>query len=362
MESVLSQSFGDLELVVTDDGSTDGTAEVVRQFNDPRIKLEVSICNEGAAQASNRCVQRARGEFVAMLGSDDFFLPGKLEKQVDLLRGCPDIAAVFGQVTFVDEAGLPMPAAGNPFAELFTTVQPDRFAWLRTFFLRGNGLCQPTILARRDIYRQIGCYDPALRQLHDFDMWVRMCARYEVHVLPDALIGYRVLAQEGNASAPTAAVIRRTTWEHTRVRERYRHMDDSTLHHAFASAIPPEVAARRLPMSVQLAFMAARLAEPQFHLFALETLHDAVRRQVPGVSPADLHEVAGRVDPLRLLEHDAQRAALLAVTQQRDEARMQVDGLAGYVRGCIAALRHGDAGAVAEEMERALASHSTSWT
>ena len=81
--------------------------------------------------------------------------------------------APFSQVRFVDEAGLPLAAAGNPFPKLFTTVQPDRFAWLRSFFLRGNGLCQPTILARRKACQAIGAYDPTLRHLHDFDMWVR---------------------------------------------------------------------------------------------------------------------------------------------------------------------------------------------
>lgn len=360
VESVLSQSFGDFELVVTDDGSTDGTADVVRGFRDKRIKLQALARNEGAAEASNRCVARARGEFLAMLGSDDFFLPGKLEKQVSLLQKRPEVAAVFSQVQFVDEAGRPMQAARNPFANLFTTVQPDRFAWLRTFFLRGNGLCQPTILARRKAYQRIGAYDPSLRQLHDFDMWVRMCARYEVHVLPEALIGYRVLARGQNASTPNAAVIRRTTWEHTRVRDRYRHMDAETLRRAFGADIPAEVAARGLPMVIQLAFMAAGLEGPQFHLFALETLQDAVRRRVPGVGPADLHEVAGRVDPLRLLEYDAQRSALLEVTRQRDQARVQVDGLAGYLRGSIAALREREAGVVVEEMSQAMAAFQAS--
>jgi len=355
VESVLSQSFGDFELIVTDDGSTDGTAEVLRRYRDPRIKLEVLGRNEGAAPASNRCVERARGEFVAMANSDDFFLPGKLERQVQLLRRRPEVAAVFGQVRFVDEAGQTMPAASNPFADLFTTVEPDRFAWLRTFFLRGNGLCQPTIMARRDVYRQIGAYDPSLRQLHDFDLWVRMCARHEIHVLPDALIGYRVLAQGQNASAPNAAVIRRTVWEHTRVRERYRHMDPETLRRAFGADIPAAITARDLPMPVQLALMAAGLDSPQFHLFALETLQDAVQRQVPGVTAADLHEVSGRVDPLRLLEYDAQRMALLEVTRQRDEARLQVDGLAGYLRASIAALQVRDAGVVVEEMSQAMA-------
>ena len=179
--------------------------------------------------------------------------------------------------------------------------------------------------------------------------------RLDIHVLPEPLIGYRVLGREQNVSAPAAAVIRRTTWEHTRVREQYRHMDDETLHRAFGADIPPDVAARGLPMPIQLALRAAGLAEPQFHLFALETLQGTVRRRVPGVTPADLDDVAGRVDPLRLLAFEAQRSTLGMVTKQRDEARVQLEGVAGYVETSIATLQQQEGGSVTESISQAVA-------
>ena len=329
IESVLGQSYSDLELIVVDDGSTDGTPDVVSRYaGDPRVRIEVFSVNQGAATATNHCRSMARGEFVALLNSDDVFLPDKVAQQVDLLDRHPGLAAVFSQVQFIDERGEPVDDAANPFATLFRTTQPHRFAWLRMFFLRGNGLCHPTILARKSVYDTLGPFDPAYRQLHDFDMWVRLCAHHPIHVMPRPTVAYRVLLQGGNASAPGPAVFRRTVWEHSRLRHRYRSMDDETLRRAFRADLPDHITARRLPASLLLALAMAERPEPEVQLFALETMQDAIDRCVPGVSPHDLHAMAGAVDPLRILEFAALQAAADDATHHRDVARLRVDALA----------------------------------
>src|SRR3989442_1702979 len=76
IQSVLNQSFTDWELVITDDGSHDGTVATARRFTDPRIRLFVFPKNRGACDAANHCLANARGEFIAMLSSDDEFVPG----------------------------------------------------------------------------------------------------------------------------------------------------------------------------------------------------------------------------------------------------------------------------------------------
>ena len=328
IESVLGQSFEDLELIVTDDGSTDGTPDIVRRYRDPRLSLEIFPQNQGACQATNRCLERARGEYIALLNSDDYYMPGKLARQVAIMDRRPGLGAVFSQAHLVDEAGAPVTDRANPFTRLFTTIHPNRYAWLRMFFFQGNGLCQPTALARRRIYQEIGPFDPALRQLHDFDMWVRLCARYPIHVMPEATLHYRVLTTGGNASAPGASVFRRTQWEHTRIRHRYRAMDEATLRHVFIADIPQSIAARNLPMPLALALAMAARPEPALQLFALETLQHAVDQQQPGIGPKDLHAVSGAIDPLRVTEFNANLEAALEATHQRDGARMQVEALA----------------------------------
>jgi glycosyltransferase involved in cell wall biosynthesis len=105
IQSILDQSFQDFEIVVTDDGSTDGTPDVVREFSDPRIRLDVFERNRGISNAMNATIARARGELIAILNSDDFALPNRIERQVAFLDANQETAAVFGLPRTVDEKG-----------------------------------------------------------------------------------------------------------------------------------------------------------------------------------------------------------------------------------------------------------------
>src|SRR3954467_8727117 len=107
IQSILDQSFQDFEIVITDDGSTDGTPDVIRRFADPRIHLGVPDKNRGISIAMNETIARARGEFIAILNSDDFALPGRLQRQADFLVSNPQIAAVFTLPKIVDDLGQP---------------------------------------------------------------------------------------------------------------------------------------------------------------------------------------------------------------------------------------------------------------
>ena len=115
IESVLDQSHGDLELVITDDGSRDGTPDVIRRLADRRIDLEVFEKNQRSG-GGDECVdpRASRGEFICMLASDDCFLPGKLERQVKFLRAEP---ACRGGVRrcrgFIDQRGAPLADSFN---------------------------------------------------------------------------------------------------------------------------------------------------------------------------------------------------------------------------------------------------------
>ncbi|MBP7661472.1 MAG: glycosyltransferase family 2 protein, partial [Burkholderiaceae bacterium] len=85
LASVLEQSFQDFEIVITDDGSGDGTVNAIRSVHDARIRLEVLPVNRGACVAMNHSLSRARGSYIAILNSDDMFLPGRLQAQVEFL-------------------------------------------------------------------------------------------------------------------------------------------------------------------------------------------------------------------------------------------------------------------------------------
>jgi glycosyltransferase involved in cell wall biosynthesis len=331
IESVLSQSFRDFEFIITDDGSSDETVEVICSYEDPRIQLAVFPENRGACEATNHCIDRSKGEYIAVINSDDWFLPDKLKIQVEVLDRQPWLAAVFSKVLFVDEAGSPTTGHNAGFPPEFVDNMPNRFAWLRFFFFTGNALCHPTAMIRSSVYNELGQYNAALRQLPDFDMWVRVCGRHEIRVLPEALTAYRLLDGLRNISAPVPTTIQRSIWEASRVLRRFLDLDEATVHRTFAGDIPSPLLACNAPVPLILAQLAASRPEPHLQLFAIETLEEAVATGVPGVGPADLHELTGRLDPMgtereRMLqaalhtaqETSAERERMLQATQQSE--------------------------------------------
>lgn len=233
IESVLAQSFQDYEIVVTDDGSTDRTPEEVRSIPDARVSLEVLPRNYGACIALNASIRRSKGEYVAILNSDDLFLPRKLEQQVRYLDDHQEVGAVFGDATFVDEAGAPLAHTDTLYDDIFKVANRTRGQWLRQFFLKGNALCHPAVLIRRRCYDEVGYYDPALAQLPDLDMWVRLLKRYDIHVIHEPLVAFRILKNNLNASALRPDVVARLEWEGRKVLEHYMTLDEQSVVEAF---------------------------------------------------------------------------------------------------------------------------------
>ena len=294
VESVLTQSFADFELVITDDGSVDGTADVIRGISDPRICFHAFPENRGACVALNDAIGRARGEYVAVLNSDDYFLPGKLERQVAFLDMRPDIGAVFGLPRFVDERGALLPAGSHAFAKLFTAENLPRHGWLRHFFLNGNCLCHPTVMLRRSCYDVVGLFDPLLMQLPDLDMWVRLCTRFDVHIQPEEVTAFRVLGRERNVSAPSLLKRVRSAWELPTVLAHYAVLPDAEIRAVFADL--PGIEGMPVP-ALALALEAIRIDQPGYRQFGLGLLRDCMRRDARAFPCRDYFQLVGKIDP-----------------------------------------------------------------
>jgi glycosyltransferase involved in cell wall biosynthesis len=202
--SVLAQDFDDLELLVSDDASTDGAVDVARSFTDPRISVFASPVNRGAAVVHNELIDRARGKYIALINSDDAWSPDKLSAQVAFLDENRHIAACFGRAIFMDANSAPLAKGQVPFGPIFDAPNRSRGAWLRQFLAHMNCLCHPTVLMRSEVYRELGPYDLRLRQLPDFDMWVRLVKNHEFKIIDREIIRFRVLPGE-SASASTPA-------------------------------------------------------------------------------------------------------------------------------------------------------------
>lgn len=193
LASVCAQTYPELELVLIDDGSQDGTLEVARRFLEPhrdrfrRIVLERQE-NQGVSATSNAVVAACRGEWVHLLGSDDVLYPNKVERIQQAIAewDCRDLALVHADADLIDEHGRfiasrrqkPRPAPGL-----------DREAW-RELFLGDNFIVNPTVALRREAYLSIGGFDRSLA-LEDIDCWLRLSACYTVARVPEVLASYR---------------------------------------------------------------------------------------------------------------------------------------------------------------------------
>lgn len=214
IESVLAQQGVDFEFLIADDGSADRTREVVASVKDARIQFFPNEINRGACIVTNELIERSSGEFIALINSDDYWPDqDKLAYQVQIMRDMPNVGACFGRARFVDKNGDAIDKASLPFGTVFDQENRSQGQWLRRFFDLGNCICHPTMLIRKSCYEELGMYDNRLRQLPDFDMWIRLVKHHDIFISERELINFRILPGE-NASSQTTANSIRTINEH----------------------------------------------------------------------------------------------------------------------------------------------------
>lgn len=217
IHSVLNQSFQDFEILIVDDGSIDGTVAEIKKFTDPRIRLFCFEENRSAAVAVHKLLDEAVGKYISLLSSDDIFLPDKLEKQITFLEKHSEIAAVFGYAQIVDEDGKDFNDDKHFYFNRFKQPNRTRYEWLNYFFHHGNCLCHPSVLIRKLCYETLGYYDERLAQIPDFDFWIRLCLRYEIFIIPENLVKFRIRENEKNASGDRPETRIRSAVEYNRV-------------------------------------------------------------------------------------------------------------------------------------------------
>lgn len=199
IESVKQQDFDSWELLIADDCSTDETLEVLALYkNDPRIKIFPFEFNR-QYHMRNFAARHARGEYIAFLNSDDIFLPGKLSKQICYLEKNPEVAAVFTHVKGIDETGKSLPY--DRIEKVYDVKDRPRHEWLRHFFVDRNCFCISSVLVRGDCFREVGMFNPLLIQVADVDLWIKLCFKWDIHVIEEKLTGMRRLSLGRNLSA-----------------------------------------------------------------------------------------------------------------------------------------------------------------
>src|SRR5450631_1378229 len=184
MESILTQDFDDLELVVVSDGCTDNTEAVVSSFVDSRVRLIKQENSGGPARPRNAGVANATGKYVAFCDDDDLWMPQKLRMQVALMEKRPDAGLCFTRGITIGD--------GDFFARrsLKRGVDHNHFRVL----LYGNYIANSSVLVRKKVLEEVGQFNTEkfLQGAEDYDMWLRIAHRHPLARLNEPLIKYRV--------------------------------------------------------------------------------------------------------------------------------------------------------------------------
>ena len=192
VESVLGQTMGDLELIVIDDGSTDGTPAILESFGDPRLRVE-RRGRGGLASALNRALILARAPLLARLDADDVAVPERLARQVAFLDAHPDVGLLGSAAREVDPSG----------RDIRTVRPPTDDAALRRALIRENPFVHSSMMMKRAAVDLVKGYDPSFPVAQDYDLWMRLSRVTRMANLAEPLVVRRILPGRVTATRDT---------------------------------------------------------------------------------------------------------------------------------------------------------------
>lgn len=199
IESILGQTYRNMEIIIVDDASTDHSLEVIRSYHDSRIKVITCEKNRNIVYSGNLGFKAAKGKYVALIGHDDLWKQDKLEKQVAFLEEHLSYSVCFTRMDVIDEN---LRICKDSFCyRLFSETNRTSKAWIRKLFIGGNCLCAPSACIRKEMLDKVGYYRYALLQLQDYDLWLRLFLEGEVYIYPEKLTFYRQFNNKKNLSA-----------------------------------------------------------------------------------------------------------------------------------------------------------------
>jgi glycosyltransferase involved in cell wall biosynthesis len=211
--SALEQTFRDYEIIAVDDASQDASPEILQSLlgGHPQAQLILHKENRGTYPSLNEALARARGEYAAILNSDDVWLPEKLERQVALMQADPDIAFCHTSGWFINDKGERL--AGKPMGFAFPEGERE---FTLADFVRNNCAIASSVMFRVSWVRDLGGFDESFKNLGDWDMWLKLAEKGKVGFVPQPLTLYRIHSRNTIYFAET------TFQEDARIREKIR--------------------------------------------------------------------------------------------------------------------------------------------
>lgn len=178
IESILNQTFIDFELIIIDDGSTDNSLEIIRRYNDLRIKLYLNDINKGIVFTLNKGIELSLSDIIARMDADDISLPDRLEKQYNYLVSNIDCTLVCGWIKLIDNFGV----------ESFTQKRYTQNLYFDMIY--ECTIPHPTVMFRKDAVLEFGGYRHVVSE--DYDLWSRMILKYKMVNIEELVLLYRI--------------------------------------------------------------------------------------------------------------------------------------------------------------------------
>ncbi|HEX8737337.1 MAG TPA: glycosyltransferase [Pyrinomonadaceae bacterium] len=234
LDSALAQTYPHVEIVVVDDGSTDDSLAIARDYEarySPRVKVYThpNHENRGISQTINLATNSSTGAYWSVLGSDDILHKDKIEKQAAFLEAHPELGFVYCYVDYMDFEGKKLPGS---FGKDITADEDP----LKSMILE-NFIPAMAILARREAVSRVGDHDPDLIY-SDWDFWVRLISLYKGGFINESLSKYRVHSDNSSIGTPRATQVRH-------IRDLYfkllRHVDKGLLDESYREIIEGQI-------------------------------------------------------------------------------------------------------------------------
>jgi glycosyltransferase involved in cell wall biosynthesis len=181
IDSILAQSFSDFEFLILDDASSDSSRTIVRDYDDPRIRLIENERNLGLTRSLNRGIEMARGIYIARMDADDRSKPERLAKQVAFLDAHSECVAVATWSTKIDRDSADVGIARTP-------IDGNE---IRRRLRRRNCITHGTVMMRKDALLLVGRYDEAMERAQDYDLWLRLSEDRCICTIPELLYSWR---------------------------------------------------------------------------------------------------------------------------------------------------------------------------
>ncbi len=182
IESILEQTYADLEFIIIDDCSTDSSIAIIESYHDERIKFIKNERNIGLSASLNKGIRIASGKYIARMDADDISLLDRLKKQVNFMDSNPDVVVLGGSFQAIDERG--------NYLYVHHSLSGVKLA---RYYLYPSPLAHPTVMMRRDVIVNNNLfYDEQYSSAQDYDLWLRIIKKFKIDNLPDVLLRYRV--------------------------------------------------------------------------------------------------------------------------------------------------------------------------